>query len=223
MRASRGVVEKRLFKEGSDVKAGESLFQIDPHIYKTAAASARADLDVARQNVERYKPLLEIKAISQQEFDVAEAKAKQAENASTRAAQDLAYTTVPATISGRIGRALVTEGALVGKADATLLATIEQLDPIYVNFTQSGSDMLRLKQAFRAGTLKHAGSVKVELLLEGGSVYPLPGKIFFTDMAVASGHRLGIVARRVSESEARTGYPACSCVSGSRRHWRRMS
>jgi membrane fusion protein (multidrug efflux system) len=182
-----GVVEKRLFKEGSDVKAGESLFQIDPHIYKTAAASAKADLDVARQNVERYKPLLEIKAISQQEFDLAEAKAKQAEDASTRAAEDLAYTTVPASISGRIGRALVTEGALVGKGDATLMATIEQLDPIYVNFTQSGSDILRLEQAFRAGTLIHAGSAKVELLLEDGSVYPLPGKIFFTDMAVDPG------------------------------------
>jgi membrane fusion protein (multidrug efflux system) len=182
-----GVVEKRLFKEGSDVKAGESLFQIDPHIYKTAAASARADLEVARQNVERYKPLLEIKAISQQEFDLAEAKAKQAEDASTRAAEDLAYTTVPASISGRIGRALVTEGALVGKGDATLMATIEQLDPIYVNFTQSGSDMLRLKQAFSAGTLKHAGSARVELLLEDGSIYPLPGKIFFTDMAVDPG------------------------------------
>jgi membrane fusion protein (multidrug efflux system) len=182
-----GVVEKRLFKEGSDVKAGESLFQIDPHIYKTAAASARADLEVARQNVERYKPLLAIKAISQQEFDLAEAKAKQAENASTRAAEDLAYTTVPASISGRIGRALVTEGALVGKGDATLMATIEQLDPIYVNFTQSGADMLRLKQAFTAGTLKHAGSAKVELLLEDGSTYPLSGKIFFTDMAVDPG------------------------------------
>lgn len=182
-----GVVEKRFFKEGSDVKAGESLFQIDPHIYKTAAVSARADLDVARQNVERYKPLLEIKAISQQEFDLAEAKAKQAEDASTRAAEDLAYTTVPAAISGRIGRALVTEGALVGKGDATLMATIEQLDPIYVNFTQSGSDLLRLEQAFKAGTLKHAGSAKVELLLEDGSVYPLPGKIFFTDMAVDPG------------------------------------
>jgi membrane fusion protein (multidrug efflux system) len=182
-----GVIEKRLFKEGSDVKAGESLFQIDPHIYKTAAASARADLEVARQNVERYKPLLAIKAISQQEFDLADAKAKQAEDAATRAAEDLAYTTVPASISGRIGRALVTEGALVGKGDATLLATIEQLDPIYVNFTESGSDMLRLKRAFSAGTLKHAGSAKVELLLEDGSVYPLPGKIFFTDMAVDPG------------------------------------
>lgn len=182
-----GVVEKRFFKEGSDVKAGESLFQIDPHIYKTAAASARADLDVARQNVERYKPLLEIKAISQQEFDLAEAKAKQAEDASTRAAEDLAYTTVPAAISGRIGRALVTEGALVSKGNATLMATIEQLDPIYVNFTQSGSDLLRMKQAFSAGTLKHADSAKVELLLEDGSVYPLAGKIFFTDMAVDPG------------------------------------
>ncbi len=182
-----GVVEKRFFKEGSDVKAGESLFQIDPHIYRTAAASARADLDVARQNVERYKPLLEIKAISQQEFDLAEAKAKQAEDASTRAAEDLAYTTVPAAISGRIGRALVTEGALVSKGNATLMATIEQLDPIYVNFTQSGSDLLRMKQAFSAGTLKHADSAKVELLLEDGSVYPLAGKIFFTDMAVDPG------------------------------------
>ena len=182
-----GVVERRFFKEGSDVKAGESLFQIDPHIYRTAAASAKADLDVARQNVERYKPLLEIKAISQQEFDLAEAKAKQAEDASTRAAEDLAYTTVPAAISGRIGRALVTEGALVSKGNATLMATIEQLDPIYVNFTQSGSDLLRMKQAFSAGTLKHADSAKVELLLEDGSVYPLPGKIFFTDMAVDPG------------------------------------
>lgn len=182
-----GVVEKRFFKEGSDVKAGESLFQIDPHIYRTAAASAKADLDVARQNVERYKPLLEIKAISQQEFDLAEAKAKQAEDASTRAAEDLAYTTVPAAISGRIGRALVTEGALVSKGSATLMATIEQLDPIYVNFTQSGADQLRMRQAFSAGTLKHAESAKVELLLEDGSVYPLPGKIFFTDMAVDPG------------------------------------
>lgn len=182
-----GVVEKRLFQEGSDVKAGASLFQIDPRIYKTAAASAKADLEIARQNVERYKPLLEIKAVSQQDFDLAEAKVKQTEDASTRATEDLAYTTVPATISGRIGRALVTEGALVGKGEATLLATIEQLDPIYANFTQSGDDLLRLRQAVRAGKLKHAESATVELLLEDGSVYPLVGKIFFTDMAVDPG------------------------------------
>lgn len=182
-----GVVEKRLFKEGSDVHAGDSLFRIDPRIYKTAAASARADLEIARQNVERYRPLLEVKAVSQQEFDLAEAKAKQAEATATRASEDLAYTTVPAAISGRIGRALVTEGALVGQGEATLLATIEQLDPIYVNFTESGADLLRLKQAVQAGTLKRAESAKVELLQEDGSVYQHPGRIFFTDMAVDPG------------------------------------
>jgi membrane fusion protein (multidrug efflux system) len=182
-----GVVEKRLFKEGSDVKAGDSLFQIDPSIYKAAAASAREDLVIARQNVERYKPLLEINAISKLDYEQAVAKAKQAEDASTRADQDLSNTTVPAAISGRIGRTLVTEGALVGQGEATLLATIEQLDPIYVNFTESGADLLRLKKAVQAGTLKRAESAKVELLLEDGSVYPHPGRIFFTDMAVDPG------------------------------------
>ena len=182
-----GVVEKRLFKEGSDVKAGDSLFRIDPRIYKAAAASAREDLAIARQNVERYKPLVEIKAVSQQEYDLAVAKVKQAEDASTRADENLAYTTVPASISGRIGRALVTEGALVGKGEATLLATIEQLDPIYVNFTESGADLLRLQQAIKTGKLKRAVSTKVELLQEDGHVYPLHGRIFFTDMAVDPG------------------------------------
>lgn len=179
-----GVIEKRLFQEGSDVKEGESLFLIDPRIYQTAATSAKADLVIAQQNVERYEPLLEIKAVSQQEFDLAEAKVKQAEDAATRAAQDLEYTSVPATISGRIGRALVTEGALVGKGEATLLATIEQIDPIYVNFTESGADLLRIRQAIKHGKLKRADFAKVELLQEDGSVYPLQGRIFFTDMAV---------------------------------------
>jgi membrane fusion protein (multidrug efflux system) len=182
-----GVVEKRLFREGSDVHAGDSLFQIDASTYQAAATSAKADLAIASQTVQRYKPLLEIKAVSQQEFDQAEAKVKQAEDASTRAEQDLAYTTVPAAISGRIGRALVTEGALVNKGDATLLATIEQLDPIYVNFSESGADLLRLRQAIRTGKLKQAKTAKVELLLEDGSVYPLTGRIFFTDMAVDPG------------------------------------
>jgi len=182
-----GVVEKRLFQEGSDVHAGDSLFRIDASTYQAAASSAKADLAIARQTVERYKPLLEVKAVSQQEFDQAEAKVKQAEDASTRAVQDLAYTTVPAAISGRIGRALVTEGALVNKGDATLLATIEQLDPIYVNFTESGADLLRLRRAIRDGKLKRTKSSKVELLLEDGSVYPLSGRIFFTAMAVDPG------------------------------------
>ena len=182
-----GVVEKRFFQEGSDVQAGASLFLIDARNYRAAAASAKADLAIARQNIERYKSLLEINAVSQQEFDLAETRAKQAETASVRASQDLENTNVPAAISGRIGRALVTEGALVGKGDATLLATIEQLDPIYVNFTQSGSDLLRLRQAVKAGKLKHADAARVELLQEDGNVYPLSGKIFFTDMAVDPG------------------------------------
>jgi membrane fusion protein (multidrug efflux system) len=182
-----GVIEKRLFQEGSDVQAGESLFLIDPRIYKTAAAAAKTDLMIARQNVERYKPLLEIKAVSQQEFDLAEAREKQAEAALSRATEDLENASVPAAISGRIGRAMVTEGAFVGKGEATLLATIEQLDPIYVNFTQSGADLLRLRQAVKSGKLKRAESAKVELLQEDGNVYPLSGKIFFTDMAVDPG------------------------------------
>ncbi len=182
-----GVIEKRLFQEGSDVKAGASLFQIDARIYRAADASAKADQVIARQNVERYKPLLEIKAVSQQEFDLAVAKAKQAESVSVAAAENLANASVPAAISGRIGRALVTEGAFVGKGEATLLATIEQLDPIYVNFTQSGADVLRLRQAVKTGKLKRAESAKVELMLDDGSVYPQTGKIFFTDMAVDSG------------------------------------
>jgi membrane fusion protein (multidrug efflux system) len=182
-----GVVEKRLFQEGSDVKAGTALYRINARTYRAAAEAARADLAIARQTVERYKPLLEIKAVSQQEFDLSVAKFKQAEAALIRAEEDLENASVPAAISGRIGRTLVTEGALVGKGEATLLATIEQLDPIYANFTQSGGDLLRLRQAVMAGKLKRAESAKVELLLEDGSIYPQAGKIFFTDMAVDPG------------------------------------
>ena len=179
-----GVVEKRLFQEGSEVKAGASLFKIDAHTYQAVAESARADLMMARQTVERYTPLLEIKAVSQQDFDLATVKAKQAEATLIRAEEDVKNTYVPAAISGHIGRALVTEGALVGKSDATLLATIDQLDPIYVNFTQSSADLLRLRQAIKSGKMKRAASIKVELLLEDGSLYSHTGQILFTDLAV---------------------------------------
>jgi membrane fusion protein (multidrug efflux system) len=182
-----GIIEKRMFQEGSDVSAGTPLFQIDARTYKAAAESAKADLVIAQQNVERYKSLLEIKAVSQLDYDLAAAKAKQAEAAMSRAEQDLENASVPAAISGRIGRSQVTEGAFVGKGEATLLATIEQLDPIYANFTQSGADLLRLRQAVKTGRLKHADSARVELMLEDGSVYPQKGKIFFTDMAVDPG------------------------------------
>lgn len=179
-----GIIEKRLFMEGSDVKAGETLFQIDPRNYQTAFDSAKSDVGVARQTVERYKPLLAAKAVSQQDYDLAEAKLKQAEAALSRAQLDLENTHVPATIAGRIGRTQVTEGALVGHGEATLLATIEQVDPIYANFTQPGADLLRLQQAFKSGKLKRSGSEQVELVLEDGSIYPQPGKLLFSNLAV---------------------------------------
>ena len=179
-----GVIEKRLFVEGSEVRAGAPLFRIDSRTYQATVESARADLAMAKQTVERYKPLIEIKAVSQQEFDLASLKVKQSEATLSRAEEDVRNANVPAAISGHIGRALVTEGALVGKGDATLLATIDQIDRVYVNFTQSGTDLLRLRQAVKSGKLKRVDSVKVELLLEDSSVYPHPGKIFFTDLAV---------------------------------------
>lgn len=182
-----GIVEKRLFTEGSDVKAGVTLFQIDPRTYAAARDAARADVEAARLVVERYRPLLEIKAVSQQEFDTALARYKQTQAVLARAELDLENTRVPAAISGRIGRALVTEGALVGRGEATHLATIEQIDPIYANFTQPGSEALRLQAAVKSGKLKRAASVWVELLLEDGRAYPLPGKILFSDLAVDPG------------------------------------
>jgi membrane fusion protein, multidrug efflux system len=179
-----GIVEKRLFVEGSDIKAGMPLFRIDDRTYKTAAAAAEADVAVARLTVERYRPLLAIKAVSQQEFDQASARLKQAEAALAKASLDLENANVLAPISGRIGRALVTEGALVGRGEATLLATIEQIDPIYANFTQSNADLLRLQQAIKSGRLKKAAGANVELLLEDGSVYGQPGRLTFSDLAV---------------------------------------
>lgn len=179
-----GVVEKRVFEEGSDVPAGKTLFLIDPRTYKANAESAEADVAVARLTLERYKPLLDIKAVSQQEYDQAAAKLKQAEAALAKAKLDLENATVPAPIAGRIGRAMVTEGALVGRGDATLLATIEQLDPIYVNFTQSAAEVARLQQAVKAGKLERSAQKKVEIILEDGSVYARPGKLIFSDLAV---------------------------------------
>jgi membrane fusion protein (multidrug efflux system) len=190
------VIEKRLFREGSEVEANTSLFQIDARSFKAAAESAQADLAIARQIVKRYKSLLEVKAVSQQEYDLAAGKAKQAEAVSIKAEENLANASVPAAISGHIGRALVTEGALVGKSEATLLATIEQLDPIYANFTQSGADMLRLRQAVKAGKLKHADAATVQLLLEDGSLYPQTGKIFLPTWQ-STQYRRGVAARRI--------------------------
>lgn len=179
-----GIVEKRLFTEGSDVREGTLLYEIDPRTYRTAFDAASADVDTARLLVDRYRPLLDIKAVSQQEFDTAVARLKQAEAALARARLDLENTRVPAPISGRIGRSLVTEGALVGRGEATPLATIEQIDPLYANFTQSGAELAALREAVNSGRWKAADRAQVELVLENGSVYPLPGKLLFSDLAV---------------------------------------
>jgi membrane fusion protein (multidrug efflux system) len=179
-----GVVEKRLFAEGTDIAAGTPLYRIDARTYQAQAAAAAADLSAAKASFERYQPLLEIKAVSQQEFDSAAARYKQTEAALAKAQLDLENAVPSAPISGRIGRALVTEGALVGKSEATPLATIEQLDPIRVEFSQSYSDMLRLQQAIKSGKQKKADAAKVELLLEDGSIYPEKGRLQFSDLAV---------------------------------------
>ncbi|MBU1214249.1 MAG: efflux RND transporter periplasmic adaptor subunit [Gammaproteobacteria bacterium] len=179
-----GVIEARLFKEGSDVTEGTQLFRIDSRSYRAAAEAANADASLAYQNLDRAKRLLEIKAISQQEYDLTLAKAAQARAALVRASEDVINAGVPAPISGHIGRTEVTEGALVSKNAGTLLATVEQLDPVYVNFSQSAADLLRLRQAVATGVLKRAESTDVELMLEDGSVYTKTGRIFFTDLAV---------------------------------------
>lgn len=179
-----GIVEKRLFTEGSDVRAGQPLFQLDNRTYRTTAQAAIADVEVKRLNFARIESLLPIKAVSQQEADLASAALKQAEAQLARARLDLENTTVPAPISGRIGRAQVTEGALVGRGEATLLATIEQLDRVNVLFTQPNADVLRLKSALAAGRMTASDSSNVELILENGQPYPHKGRLLFSDMSV---------------------------------------
>ena len=179
-----GVVEKRLFVEGTDVAAGTPLFRIDARTFQTQTAAAEADLAAAKAVLARYTPLVAIKAVSQQEFDAAEARVKQTEATVAKAHLDLENAVPAAPIAGRVGRALVTEGALVGKGEATHLVTIEQLDPIRVEFSQSYSDMLRLQQAVKAGKQKRADSAKVELLLEDGTLYAEKGRLDFADLAV---------------------------------------
>lgn len=182
-----GIIEQRKFTEGSDVTAGTSLYRIALRNYQTAYDAAKADVQVASQSLARYKKLLEAKVVSQQDYDLTEAKYIQAEARLSKAQEDLENTRVPAPISGRIGRSQVSEGALVGRGEATLLTTIEQINPLYVNFTQSESEISSLQQAIRAGKLQRSPSAKVELILEDGSIYTQSGKFLFSDMAVDPG------------------------------------
>ncbi len=195
-----GILQRRLFREGSDVKAGQPLFEIDASAYQAALASAQAAQSKAEANlmqssaqVERYKPLAEAKAISEQEFVAAQAAQKQAAadvamaKAAVQSARiNLDYANITAPISGRIGRALVTEGALVGQGEATQLAVIQQIDPMYVNFTQSASEVMQLRRAMESGQLKRAGSqaASIRVVLEDGTEYAHRGKLLFSDLTV---------------------------------------
>ena len=195
-----GIIQERLFKEGGDVKAGDILYRIDPATYQAAYASAKAALARAEANLtsirykaERYQELVSIKAVSQQDYDDTVAALKQVEadievnKAAVETARiNLAYTRVSAPISGRIGKSSVTTGALVTASQATALATIQQLDPVYVDVSQSTANLLRLKQKMANGRLKHDGvnQSKVKLLLEDGTRYPQQGTLKFSDVTV---------------------------------------
>lgn len=195
-----GVVLKRVFDEGTEVKQGQVLFLIDPAPFKAELDSAQAALRksraLARQatlHAKRYADLVGINAVSRQDYDNAQAQSQQAEAdvaaneaAVQRARLNLGYATVTAPISGRIGRALVTEGALVGQGEVTPLARIHQLDPIHVDLTQSTRDLDNLREAFRAGELQQVGNnqARATLIRDNGSAYPLPGQLLFTDVSV---------------------------------------
>ena len=181
-----GIILKRLFTEGSEVKAGQQLYQIDPSVYEATQASAQASLQSAKSLTDRYKQLIDEQAVSRQEYDNARSTSLQAE-ATLRTAQiNLRYTKVLAPISGRVGRSAVTEGALVTNGQSTALATIQQLDPIYVDVTQSSTDLLKLRSALASGKLQKAGdnAAKVKLTLEDGSTYGQEGTLEFSEVSV---------------------------------------
>lgn len=195
-----GIVQKVMFDQGGNVKENQTLFKIDPAPYQAAYDQAtaqlkqsQADLFSAKVLAERYAPLVKANAVSKQDYDNAVAKYRQADAAvaAAKAAQtaaniNLGYTEVTSPINGRIGRALVTEGALVESTSATQMALVQQLDPVYVDFTQSTSDLARLREAFASGQLQKLGpdTARVSIVMENGSIYKQPGKLLFTGITV---------------------------------------
>ena len=196
-----GVVQKRLFSEGATVQAGQNLYRIDPAPYQAALDSAlaalskaEATLAQAQSALERNRPLAESKMISALAWDGTQSaqRAAQADVAAAKAAVqqarlNLEYASVQAPIGGRIGRSLVTEGALVSQTEATQLTTIQQVDTLLVNFTQSAAEAMRIQRAIAAGELKGSGSALVKVVLDDGSVYPLQGRLLFADITVDPG------------------------------------
>ena len=205
-----GIVKARLFEEGSYVRAGQPLYQIDSATYLAALSSAQAGLaqaqagNVAAQlRASRYAQLASLEAVSKQDNEEARAAAQQgnanvaAQNAAVAQARiNLGYTRVLAPISGRIGRSEVTAGALLTASQPTALATIQRLDPIYVDVTQSSAEMLKLRRELASGRLGASGGAEVRLILEDGSAYPLAGRLAFSEVTVDPG--TGSVGLRAS-------------------------
>jgi len=196
-----GIVARRLFEEGATVKAGQPLYQLDDALYQAELASAQAalaraeaTLNTATLNARRSAGLVAIKAVSQQDDENARAALQQAEAdraaaqaAVQRAAVTVGYARITAPISGRIGKSSVTQGALVTANQEAPLATVQQLDPIYVDLTQSSAELLNLRQALASGKLTSAGNVPVTIALEDGTAYRHQGKLEFSDVTVDPG------------------------------------
>jgi membrane fusion protein, multidrug efflux system len=198
-----GIVLERSFQQGADVKAGDVLYRIDPVRFEVerdaaeaALAKAQAVHDQAEQQAKRVEKLISGQAASQAQYEIAVATFRQAQaDVAARKADvarvklDLDYTNVRSPINGRIGRALVTEGALVGQGEATHLATVHQLDPVYADFTQSAGDLQQLRRDLESGALEQVepDAAKVRLVLDDGTLYPLAGKLLFSDASVDPG------------------------------------
>lgn len=184
-----GILQERLFTEGSQVEKGQQLYQIDPRTYEAQLARAEANLKTAENLAKRYERLLSTNAVSQQQYDDAMAAWTQARSAVQVARIDVQYTRVLSPIAGQVGRSVVSEGALVTNGQPQELATVTQLDPIYVDVNQPITRMLGLRRALDSGRLQSSGEdqARVTLQLDDGSLYPLPGVLKFSEVTVDPG------------------------------------